>query len=185
MNLQSRPWKENASLAYALLRVTLGLNICMHGVVRRTGGLGNFAASLVAMFQKESLPVWAVYSFGCALPVLEAMVGGAVMMGLQTRRVLMAGMVLLLALTFGSTLRQDWQIVGLQLIYSLLYAVLLAGTQLDEYSIDRLLAWKNKTAVTITHPRKDISQRSNAAIESLNAVQTRRSSSASRIITFS
>lgn len=142
MNVQSRPWKEDASLAYALLRVTLGLNICMHGVVRWTGGLGNFAASLVTMFQKESLPVWAVYSFGYALPVLEATVGGAVMMGLQTRRALMAGMVLMLALTFGSTLRQDWQIVGLQLIYSFLYAVLLAGTQLDEYSIDRLLDWK-------------------------------------------
>jgi thiosulfate dehydrogenase [quinone] large subunit len=142
MNPQSRPWKEDASLAYALLRIALGLNICMHGVVRWAGGLGNYAASLVAMFHKESLPAWAVYSFGYALPVLEATVGGAVMIGLQTRRALMAGMVLMLALTFGSTLRQDWQIVGLQLIYSFLYAVLLAGTQLDEYSIDRLLAWK-------------------------------------------
>jgi thiosulfate dehydrogenase [quinone] large subunit len=68
--------------AYALLRGTLGLNICMHGVVRWASGLNGFAESLVTMFQQMPLPVWSVYGF--ALPVLESLVGFAVLIGFQT-----------------------------------------------------------------------------------------------------
>ena len=38
-------------------------------------GLGNFAESLLPMFQKTPLPAWSVYSFGYVLPIVEALVG--------------------------------------------------------------------------------------------------------------
>ena len=132
-------WLRDAALSYALLRVALGLNICLHGVVRWAAGLRNFAESLLPMFQKTPLPAWSVYSFGCVLPIVEALVGFCVLFGFQTKRALISGSVLMLVLTFGSTLRQDWPTVGIQLMYSLVYSLLLAGTPVNYYSIDSRL----------------------------------------------
>ena len=42
------------------------------------------------------------------------------------KRFLVAGSLLILALTFGTTLRQDWSTAGVQLIYAAIYAALLA-----------------------------------------------------------
>ena len=130
-------WLTDLALPYALLRVALGLNICLHGVVRWTHGLSKFAESLLPMFQKTLLPVWSLYAFGYALPIVEALVGACVLFGFQTRRALILGSVLMLVLTFGSTLRQDWPIVGIQLTYSVVYSLLLAGIRFNSYSADR------------------------------------------------
>jgi thiosulfate dehydrogenase [quinone] large subunit len=132
-------WLRDLALPYALLRIALGLNICLHGVIRWTAGLTSFAGSLVPMFQKTPLPLWSVYSFGCVLPIVETLVGACVLFGFQTGRALISGSVLMLFLTFGSTLRQDWPTVGIQLTYSLVYALLLATIRFNSYSVDRRL----------------------------------------------
>ena len=139
---QRQIWLRNIALSYALLRIALGLNICIHGVVRWSGGLTNFAGSLVGMFQKTPLPAWSVYGFGCVLPVFEAIIGASILLGFQTRRALISGSVLMLFLTVGSTLRQDWATVGIQLTYSVVYAILLAFVRFDSYGVDQLLATK-------------------------------------------
>jgi thiosulfate dehydrogenase [quinone] large subunit len=133
-------WLRDVTLAYALLRIGLGLNICLHGVVRWAAGLRNFAESLLPMFQKTPLPTWSVVSFGYVLPIVEATIGACVLFGFQTRRALISGSVLMLVLMFGSTLRQDWPTVGIQLTYSLIYSLLLAGIRFNSYSIDRQLS---------------------------------------------
>jgi thiosulfate dehydrogenase [quinone] large subunit len=129
-------------LSYALLRIGLALNICMHGAVRWIAGLAKFAGSLVPMFQKSPLPVWSVYAFGYMLPVVEAIIGACVLLGFQTRRALIAGSVLMLILTFGSTLRQDWPTVGIQLTYSVVYSLLLAAVQFNSFCVDQLTGQK-------------------------------------------
>ncbi|HEY1501915.1 MAG TPA: DoxX family protein [Acidobacteriaceae bacterium] len=139
MSDDSNLWRKDATRGYALLRVTLGLNICLHGVVRWVGGLRGFAESLVPMFQKTPLPSWSVYGFGYLLPVLEAIVGALVLFGFQTRRALILGAALMLVLTFGSALRQDWPTAGIQLTYSLAYCVLVAGAQMNGYSLDHIM----------------------------------------------
>jgi thiosulfate dehydrogenase (quinone) large subunit len=116
---------KNASAAYVLLRVTLGLNIFLHGSVRWASGLHHFAGQLTAAFQNTPLPSWSVLSFGYVLPILEAVIGAAILVGFQTRRALIAGGGLMLVLIFGTSLRQDWPTAGLQLVYSLVYAILL------------------------------------------------------------
>src|ERR1700758_3431255 len=135
MDLRSK----DVALSYAFLRIALGLNICMHGIVRWAAGLRSFAESLLAMFQKTPLPTWSVYGFGYLLPIVEATVGACVLFGFQTRRALISGSVLMLVLTFGSTLRQDWPTVGIQLTYSVVYSLLLAGIRFDSYGIDQML----------------------------------------------
>jgi thiosulfate dehydrogenase (quinone) large subunit len=136
---ESKSCRGDISRAYAILRVSLGLNICLHGVVRWAAGLRSFAQSLVPMFGKTILPSWSVSSFGYLLPVLVAVVGASVLIGFNSRRFLTVGAVLMLALMFGSTLRQDWQTVGIQLIYSVVYCILLGGVRFNFYTIDRAL----------------------------------------------
>ncbi len=133
-----KPWNGDISRAYVLLRVTLGLNIYLHEVVRWTKGLHSFAESLVPLFAKTPLPPWSVFDFGYVLPILEALVGAAVLFGLQTRRALQAGSILMLVLMFGSSLREDWPTVGIQLTYSVVYCILIAGVRFDGFGVDRL-----------------------------------------------
>jgi len=140
MNNESGLWQKHAALAHALLRMTLGLDICMHGIVRWVSGLGRFAGSLQAMFHGSPLPPWSVAGFGYALPMLETAVGVAILIGFQTHRALVAGMALMMILIFGSSLRQDWQIVGLQLVYSIAYAILLATAWIDRFSLDSIVS---------------------------------------------
>jgi 2-dehydropantoate 2-reductase len=80
--------------------------------------------SLVPAFQKTLLPAWTLLGFGLILPWLEAILGLLILIGLRTGIALIAGSSLLIVLTFGSTLRQDWESAGLQLIYAFIYAVL-------------------------------------------------------------
>jgi thiosulfate dehydrogenase (quinone) large subunit len=138
MSEELEPRNRDITRAYVLLRVTLGLNICLHGVVRWSKGLHSFAESLVPMLANTPLPPWSVYDFGCVLPILEAVVGAAVLFGLQTRRALLAGSILMLVLMFGSSLREDWPTVGIQLTYAVVYCILIAGVRFNGFGIDFL-----------------------------------------------
>ena len=131
-----RKWPDDMSLAYALLRVTLGLNIFMHGISRLLGGVGNFVDSMIKMFQNTVLPAAVVVPFGYALPWLEAAVGVLIIIGFRTRVALVSGALLILALTFGATLRQDWDVAAIQLLYSIVYAILISALRYNRLSVD-------------------------------------------------
>ena len=135
---------RNVTIAYLLLRVTIGMNICVHGVSRIFAGPSAFAHSLIAPFQKTPLPTWVVLGFGLLLPWFEAILGLSVLIGLRTRLALIAGSILLIVLTFGSTLRQDWESAGLQLIYASIYAALLAFLNKNTYSLDAFLHFRQR-----------------------------------------
>ena len=91
-------------LAYLLLRLTLGLNILLHGAVRLPA-LGAFAEGMVRQLTDTPLPAVAVRLFGLVLPFLEAAIGLLLTIGLWTRRALVAGGLLVAALVFGTALR--------------------------------------------------------------------------------
>lgn len=129
---------QDVAIAYLLLRAILGLNIFVHGVSRLLAGPAQFAASLVSMFGKTPLPSWSVHAFGLILPWVEALLGLLLLIGWRTREALIGGSLLIFVLTFGSTLRQDWESAGLQLIYAGVYAALLSGRAKNIYSVDSL-----------------------------------------------
>jgi thiosulfate dehydrogenase (quinone) large subunit len=139
LNLAVKPKNRDVELAYSVLRATLGLNILMHGIARLLLGPAGFAENLVGLFTKTPLPSWSVYGFGLVLPFIETLLGALLLVGYQTRRALIGGSVLLFALTFGSSLRQDWEITALQLIYTALYGALLASIRWNSFSIDLFL----------------------------------------------
>jgi thiosulfate dehydrogenase [quinone] large subunit len=127
-------------LAYGLLRLVLGTNIMIHGVSRLYTGVKDFAQALVPLFAKTPLPPGAVYAYASALPVVEASIGLCVLLGFGSRYAFIFGLLLIASLTFGAALRQDWDSAGLQLIYALLYAILLASRVYNVFSIDGWLA---------------------------------------------
>ena len=128
---------DDSSLAYALLRITLGLNIFMHGTSRLLAGIGNFVSGMIKLFQSTVLPTAVVVPFGYALPWLEAGLGFLIIVGFRTREALVAGALLMLALTFfGTALRQDWDVAGVQLLYSAVYAALIAALRYNSLSVD-------------------------------------------------
>ena len=50
-------WRSDTALAYAILRLTFGVNLCFRGVVRITiNGLDQFAAGLTAQFEPTWIP---------------------------------------------------------------------------------------------------------------------------------
>lgn len=133
-------------LAYTLLRIVVGLNLLMHGVSRMLIGPGVFASKLVSQFAHAPLPVWSIWSFGMVLPAIEALLGLLLLIGLRTRATLVAGSLLIMVLTFGSALTQDWPAAGLQLTYALVYSVLLLLLQYNGWSVDAWMARGNKQA---------------------------------------
>lgn len=139
---QARTVNKDAALAYLFLRATLGLNIFLHGLSRILAGPAAFAAALVQQFRATPLPSGMVSAFAHALPWVEAVLGLLVLLGAATRFALCAGALLILVLTFGSTLHQDWDVAGLQLIYAAVYAALLAFRDNNAFSVDNV--WKQK-----------------------------------------
>lgn len=95
------------NLAYLFLRVFLSINIAVHGASRIYNGVAGFATELVSQFAKTPLPSRMVYFFGVCLPFAEAVIGVLIFIGLWSRLTSCVGFLLIIGLTFGSTLRQD------------------------------------------------------------------------------
>jgi thiosulfate dehydrogenase [quinone] large subunit len=122
-------------LAYLLLRLTLGINILLHGAVRLPA-LSAFAEETVQQFADTPLPAVAVRLFGLSLPFLETAIGLLLIVGLWTRWALVAGGLLISALVFGTALRSDWETLSIQMIYGIIYYLLLTGRTYDYFALD-------------------------------------------------
>ncbi len=119
-----RDWNDGER-AHLVLRITLGINIAVHGL-QRLPHSGSFADSMVRDFLATPLPGWSVWAFGAVLPTLELVIGLAILLGARLRAALFLGGCLIAALVFGTCLREKWDLVGIQMLYALIYFVLAA-----------------------------------------------------------
>jgi uncharacterized membrane protein YphA (DoxX/SURF4 family) len=126
-------------LAYAMLRFTLGLDILIHGLVRLPH-LSAFADATAKLFVQTPLPEFAVRLFAVTLVFVETAVGLLVILGLWTRWALFLGALTMAALVFGTALRSDWDTLAIQMLYALIYAVLIATREYNTYSLDARFA---------------------------------------------
>ena len=129
-------WKSDEQIAYALLRAVVGTNLLMHGASRVIAGKAAFAAHLSEQFARSPLPEWSVHLFGMVLPAVEGLVGLLLLIGWKTRVALIAASLLMLVLTFGSALVQDWNAAGAQLLYALVFSILLYLRRHNGWSLD-------------------------------------------------
>jgi len=136
--------QRDRALACGILRLALGVNLFGHAVVRLVGGVGGFVNWMVEHMGGTILPAWMVRPFGYFLMVEELLVGVLLIVGWYTRPALVVGGLVVVALTWGVVLKQDWATAGLQLSYSIAFFLLLFFRKYDRYSVDGWLKRKEK-----------------------------------------
>ena len=62
--------------------------------------------------------------------------GALLVVGLWTRPALLVGSLVMVALTWGVVLKQDWPVAGLQLTYSIAFFLLLFFCEYNRFSLD-------------------------------------------------
>jgi thiosulfate dehydrogenase [quinone] large subunit len=127
---------SNPEIAYLLLRVLFGTNLFLHGVARLIAGHAAFLAYVTKQMQGAPVPAWFLPPFSYVLPWIEGTVGLLLLIGLFTRNVLIVGTLVLLVLQIGSSLAQSWGVVGDQLIYALIFFILLSYIDRNRWSLD-------------------------------------------------
>ena len=131
---------SDTMIAYAILRLSFGANILLHGLSRILNGRAAFLAYLNHYFEhahlisQGMLPV-----FGAVLPWVETTLGLLVMLGLFSRFALILGALVLTVLVIGTNLAQDWLVAGLQLPYCFIYYYLLIHLEQNRISLDGML----------------------------------------------
>jgi thiosulfate dehydrogenase [quinone] large subunit len=137
---QTSDWRSDGSVAYGLFRLTFGVNIMMRGVVRIAMGLPAFQTYMLTQFKDVPvMPPAFLIPFASALPFIETVIGLCIVVGFQTRAALVAGALMITALTFGTMLRQDFTIAWLQLDYALAFFVLIALRSWNLISVDAMM----------------------------------------------
>ncbi len=123
------------SLAHALLRLGLGINLFTHGLARLPN-LAGFTAHLQETMAKTWLPLPLVSAAGYTIPFVELTTGALLIFGLFLRPALVLGFLFMIVLMLGVCLAQNWTVAAEQLIYMLVFAALLASARHDRYSLD-------------------------------------------------
>src|SRR5450631_3188029 len=90
-------------------------------------------------FHNTFLPDFMVRPFALSVPPVEVVLGTLLCLGLFTRRTLIAGGLWMIALVFGTTIRQDYPTVAIQLRYALLFFVLQVWESSNRISLDTLI----------------------------------------------
>jgi len=129
----------NVVWSYAVLRFTLGITFLFHGITRFVSGWSVFADQIVQSFHHTFLPDFMVRPFALSVPPVEAILGMLLCLGLFTRWALIAGGLWMIALVLGTTIRQDYATVAIQLLYALLFFVLQVWEPSNRFSLDNLM----------------------------------------------
>jgi thiosulfate dehydrogenase [quinone] large subunit len=134
---------NDKSLAYALLRIGLGVNFAGHGLIRIYNGAAAFAQTTAEHLAKSPLPPSLTYAFSYAIPFIEAILGLTLILGVFTRVSLIAGALFMMALTIGVTANQQWDIASQQLLYSVAFFLLLYLIEHNTLAVDIYLRRTN------------------------------------------
>ena len=130
---------NDKSLAYALLRIALGVNFAGHGLIRIHNGVATFAQTTAEHLAKSPLPHSLTYGFSYAIPFLEAILGLTLILGVFTRIALIGGAVFMMLLTIGVSANQQWDIASQQLLYSAIFFLLLYLIEYNAFAVDNYL----------------------------------------------
>ncbi|MOA39418.1 hypothetical protein D3C78_1611990 [compost metagenome] len=108
-----------------------------HGLVRLPK-LSGFSQWLVGSFEKSMLPQIIVVPFSYILPIAEFLVGLFLILGLFTQQTLIAGMIIMISLVFGSCMIQEWGAIPSQLIHVFFFAMLLLYISYNQFTVKSL-----------------------------------------------
>lgn len=103
---------------------------------------------MVDLFQDTFIPEPLVRAPALLVPIVEFIVGFLVTLGLATQAALVTGFSLMIVLMYGVTLLQNWDTATSQLIYCLVFFILIAGNSFNDVSID---AWWQRRKTRSQH----------------------------------
>jgi thiosulfate dehydrogenase [quinone] large subunit len=135
--------RSDATIAYTFLRLVLGVNFFNHGLTR-IGNIPAFVESQVKLYTDTFVPPALIVVPAYLITPVELIVGLLLILGLATRGALIAGFSLMIVLMSGVTLLQQWDTATSQLIYCLVFFILLAGNSLNTVSVDYLRRRRGK-----------------------------------------
>jgi len=127
---------NHRSVAYAVLRVTLGVVFFFFGFGKLYDGYGEFIKGMQEEFAKTWLPGFAVTPFAWVLPFIELLLGILLTLGLFTRLALLGAGILLIFLSIGVNIQGNAGLVVHNLIYSLAIFFLLYHADDNAYALD-------------------------------------------------
>ncbi|UII25084.1 DoxX family protein [Fulvivirga maritima] len=120
--------------AYALARLPIGFSFFGHGMVR-IPKLNSFADGMAQSFEETMLGHDFVFSFATVLPIIELLLGMALLAGLKMKITSTVGVFLVCKLIFGSSLQENWSAVAIQIFYGLYLAILHLFADSNGYAI--------------------------------------------------
>ena len=123
-------------MAYALFRITLGVNMFFHGFMRIISDTGAWVDSQVALFTDSFLPTLWGTAFLWVLPFFEVVFGALLTFGLFTYWMSVTGALMMFVLIFGNTTRQAWGVVGNNMHYTVYFCILIAAHPYDWLALD-------------------------------------------------
>ena len=130
-------------IGYGTLRLSLGVNMLMHGLMRLAPDThAAFVDGVAARFADTVLPGWLLIGFAYSIPLIEFSIGILLIPGLLTRTGLTIGSLLMAAFIFGQCLIQNWQTAHFVMIYALTYFVLFYFIDYNAFSLDGLIRIK-------------------------------------------
>jgi thiosulfate dehydrogenase [quinone] large subunit len=132
-----RPRAADITVAYALARIGLGVNIMLHGWMR-IPAVEAFQTRLHEQFANTFLPVFLLDIASYGILFTEAIIGPFLIVGLFVRQALTGLGMLFIILLFGTCLSQQFGTATTQMTYMIFFIPLLAGVVYDGYSIDAL-----------------------------------------------
>ena len=118
------------------MRLTLGVNIFIHGINKVFDGPEHFYDSIRPSFETTMLPLWSVHIVAWGLPFFEAALGLLITVGLFTRWALTVGGLVMTLLVFGTAVRNESLLLGTQMVYVVVYYLLLRDLRPNPYSLD-------------------------------------------------
>jgi thiosulfate dehydrogenase [quinone] large subunit len=125
------------TLAHALARIGLGVNIMFHGWTR-IPAMDAFQTRLHEQFANTILPVFLLDIASYGILYSEATIGPFLIAGLFVRQALTGLAMLFIVLLFGTCLSQQFSVATTQMTYMIYLIPLLAGVAYDGYSLDAL-----------------------------------------------
>jgi len=128
--------KPNTS--YLLARLPIGMSMFTHGF-ERIPKLQAFSTHMAGQFSKSILPLPLVTLFGQVLPFLELLTGALLLLGLFTRFGCILGVLIMLALIFGSGMIEQWENAFTQIVYGAYFSLLYYFATYNHYSIDGIV----------------------------------------------
>jgi|SRR6218665_126571 len=102
---------------YFFLRLPIAISLLGHGLVRLPK-LEMFSNWMVTSMEKSAIPSFLIVPFSYLLPILEFLIGLALLIGFQTKYTIYSGLILMSILILGSASIENWSAIEAQLLHS-------------------------------------------------------------------